>query len=352
MPPRQSLLRAVFGKPPGSRLGEFSLTARLGPLLATAIVFVVLYLAFGPDSPGLDIFVKLCVGAFVPFAALAALAAVKGQDAPWIWILPVAIVGTVIGGFASAAAVNADNFGILLNPRAILEDWSLGAAFGAFFIGLSLASTAVRRQEQVEHEMRQRLLEARLATLTARIEPHFLMNTLANLSELVESDARNANEMLQHLTDLLQAALEHSRDPASTLGKGLKLIESYLAIMRMRFADKLRFRIEPGAGREDIAFPALLLQTLVENAVDHGIEPRTAGGTVTVESRRDGDRVVITVADDGEGFDKAQCAEGTGLRNVRDRLDSFFAGQAAFTIDSSPAHGTTARLTIPAAVRS
>ena len=348
----QSLLRAIFGEPPSGRLSEFTLRDRVGPLLATAIALLFLYLAFGRVSAGLEVFVKLCAAAFVPYAALAALAAIKGEDAPWIWILPVAVVGVIGGGLVSAALeIAVDSFndrGVSWEMYAILPHWSLGAAFGAFFIGLSLATTAVRRQEQIEFEARQRLLEARLQTLTARIEPHFLMNTLANLSALVESDSKAAHEMLEHLADLLQAALEHSRDPASTLGKELELIESYLAIMRMRLGDKLRFKVRSGAGFDNIAFPALLLQTLVENAVVHGIEPGTRGGTVTVEARQESDHVIVTIADDGVGFDPEQCADGTGLQNVRDRLDSFFSDKASFRLYSSLELGTTARLVFPA----
>lgn len=337
---RQSLLRAIFGEQRSGRLSEFRLRDRGGPLLATAIVLIVLYFAFGSDSSGFQLFVKLCAAAFVPYAALAALAAVKGEDAPWIWVLPVAIAGVIGGGFAAAAAPDFDD--------PILVDWSLGAAFGAFFIGLSLATSAVRRQEQIEFETRQRLLEARLQTLTARIEPHFLMNTLANVSALVESDAKGAHEMLEHLADLLQAALEHSRDPGSTLGKELELIESYLAIMRMRLGDRLRFKVESSAGLDDIAFPALLLQTLVENAVAHGIEPGTGAGSVSVEAAQEGERIVVTIKDDGVGFDPARCADGTGLQNVRDRLGSYFSGKASLRLDSSPGLGTTARVTFPA----
>jgi signal transduction histidine kinase len=348
----QSLLRAIFGGQPSGRLSEFTLRGRIGPLLATAIALVVLYLAFGRDSAGIEVFIKLCAAAFVPYAALAALAAIKGTDAPWIWILPVAVVGVIGGGLVSAAvAIEVDRFndpGASWDLYTVLPHWSLGAAFSAFFIGLSLATTAVRRQEQIEFETRRRLLEARLQTLTARIEPHFLMNTLANLSALVESDSKAAHEMLEHLADLLQAALEHSRDPASTLGKELELIESYLAIMRMRLGDKLRFKIQSGAGLDNIAFPALLLQTLVENAVVHGIEPGTRGGTVTVEAGQESDHVIVTIADDGVGFDSEQRAEGTGLQNVRDRLDSFFSGKASFRLDSSPGRGTTARVVFPA----
>jgi len=345
-----SLLRAITGeRQAAGRLSEFRLAGKLGPLLATAIVLVGLCVIFGTHTRGVEIFIQLCVAYLIPFAALALLTATRGINAGWRWILPVAIAGVVGGGFASAAITRRDKLETLLDISAVLPDWSVGAAFGAFFVGLSLATTAVRRQEQIEFESKHQLLEARLQTLTARIEPHFLMNTLANLSALVETDARAAHRMLDHLTDLLQAALEHSRDPATSLAQELELIDSYLAIMQMRLADKLRYTVEADATLANVAFPALLLQTLVENAVNHGIEACSSGGTVTVRAVRDDQSAVISVADDGAGFDAASCPEGTGLQNVRDRLGSFYAGGASLAIESTPGSGTVARLTVPLA---
>lgn len=346
---KQLLLRAFTRKHQcAGRLCEFSLAGKLGPLLATVIVLGILYLAFGATGPGLLIFVKLCAAYLVPFTALALLAGFKGIDVRWIWILPVATLGIIGGGFASAAVVYRNYLAMLLDIDTVLPEWLLGAAFSAFFIGLSLATTAVRRQEQVESEAQRQVLEARLQTLTARIEPHFLMNTLANLSTLVESDPKAANDILAHLVDLLQAALEQSRNLRSTLGQELKLIESYLLIMQMRLADKLEFAVDTDAECSDVAFPALLLQTLVENAVGHGIEPR-GSGRVLVTIERDDANIAVAVTDNGIGFDTGNCVEGTGLQNVRERLDSFYGGAASFAIESEASKGTRARVSFPVA---
>src|SRR5690606_40093334 len=102
-------------------------------------------------------------------------------------------------------------------------------------------TAAVRRREQRASEAQRQLVEARLQTLTAQIEPHFLMNTLANLRYLIKTDSRAAHEMIDHLADFLEGALERSRGLRSSLGEEIQLVESYLSIMRIRFGDRLSF---------------------------------------------------------------------------------------------------------------
>ena len=124
-------------------------------------------------------------------------------------------------------------------------------------------TSAVRQSEQAEFETRQRLLEARLKMLSARIEPHFLMNSLANLRYLIKSDPSTAYEMLDHLSGFLQGAIERSRDLATTLGQEVQLIESYLRIMQIRLGDKLRYQIDVPNHLHSAPLPALLLKLKV-----------------------------------------------------------------------------------------
>jgi hypothetical protein len=343
-----------------TRLGEFSFAGRFVPLAAFVVLAAGMYFVYSYDqtlsaqllSGVLSLFLELSLAYLVPFALLATLARVMGSDPPWRVVLVVAVLGAALGGCAAAAMalVPAPDWIAVwsTSPRTVLREWLLGATFSAAFIGVSLASTAARQRERAEFEVRQQLQEERLQLLAARIEPHFLMNTLANLRYLVKSDAATAYVMLDHLSDFLQGALERSRDPTSTLGHELQIVESYLAIMRIRLGEKLRFEIDVPPSVRDAAFPALLLQTLVENSITHGIGPADQPGLVWLRAREEYRHIVLAVGDNGVGFDaQGKPGQGLGLRNVRDRLEAFYRGRASFMIGSAAAGGTEALIIIP-----
>jgi signal transduction histidine kinase len=343
----QRLLKAAATPEGRGRLGDFRFVGRAGPVAAFAVLATALFLWKGWDQP-VVILLKLWTAYSFAFAALALLAKVKGRDAGWAWVLPVATVAVAVGGAASAAIALAPRWPELLVLERALPEWALGAAFSAFFVGLSLATSEVRRRDQVASDARRQLLETRLQTLTAQIEPHFLMNTLANLRYLIKTDSRAAAKMLDHLADFLQGALERSRAPRSTLGQELSLVESYLSIMQIRMGERLRFATSVPAELHEVPFPPLLLQTLVENAVTHGIEPHGGAGSVSVAARRDGARIILSVTDDGVGFDGSATGKtGLGLHNTRERLDTFFDGKASLEIAAGSASGTVAAISIP-----
>ncbi|HTQ35431.1 MAG TPA: histidine kinase, partial [Steroidobacteraceae bacterium] len=289
------------GDLPAARLGEFTFAGRTGPFVALVVVATGMFL-FSGYSRSLQLLLELCAAYSVAFSVLALLARRMGTNAPWRYVLAVAVLGAALGGCVSAAIALAPDWRALLVPARAVRPWERGAAFSTFFVGLSLATAAVRQREHGEFATRQRLLESRLQMLAARIEPHFLMNTLANLRYLVKSDPATAYAMLDHLSEFLQGALERSRDLRSTLGHELQIIESYLAIMRIRLGEKLRFDVDVPPGLRAMAFPSLLLQTLVENSITHGIEPLDGTGTVVIRAREEGARIVLTVTDDGAGF--------------------------------------------------
>lgn len=340
-------LTRAFSRPT-TRLGDFTIAGRVGPVLAFVLLAGGLYLYSG-YTRSLQLMIELCAAYAAAYFLLAALAMIAGPNAPWKLVLPVAVAGAALGGYAAAGIAFAPDWAALTSWPRILPEWRMGAAFSAFFVGLSLATAAVRQREQDEFETRQRLLEARLQMLAARIEPHFLMNTLANLRYLVKSDAATAYAMLDHLSDFLQGALERSRDLNSTLGQELQIVESYLAIMQLRLGEKLRFRIDVPDDLRAIRFPSLLLQTLVENAIMHGIEPVDRQGEIAISATETAGSIQLSIADDGAGLAGSGHApgHGVGLRNVRDRLDTFYKGRAAFEIGPRASVGTDARLTIP-----
>jgi signal transduction histidine kinase len=328
------------------RLGDFRWAGRSLPLVAFAGVAAVFYLWRGPVGP-FWVLLKLWAAYSTAWLTLATLATAKGVDAPWRFVLPTAGAGVALGGLVAAAITFAPNWSALLDGPRLLPELGFGAAFSAFFIGLSLLTAEVRRRELLATETRRQLLEARLQTLTAQIAPHFLMNTLANLRYLIKNDPAAASRMLEHLADFLQGALDRSRTTHSSLGQEIELVESYLKIMQFRLGGRLSFTIASQPELADVSFPPLLLQTLVENALRHGIEPAGSGGTVNVTVQREDKHIVVRVSDDGVGLGP-NSVPGVGLRNTLERLSSFYDGRASFDLARGANAGTVATISIPA----
>lgn len=323
------------------------LISRFGPVALLLGVAIAMYW-WGGTTSSVAILVKLWVAYSVAFIALASLAKLQGSDASWVYVVPIVVCGIAILGFAGAAVVFAPDWQVLLEPLSVGSEWAIGAAFSVFFVSLFLVTAEARRREQAAEDSRRQLLEARLQTLTAQIEPHFLINTLANLRYLIRTDAGAASRMLEHLADFLQGALARSRAPHSTLGQELELVASYLSIMQIRLGRRLQFTTQIPAELRDVPFPPLLLQTLVENAVTHGIEPSEKDGNIGVNVRRDGSRIVVHVTDDGVGIAGKECPSGVGLSNTRERLATFYRGKASFELAPARPSGTTAAITFPA----
>jgi sensor histidine kinase YesM len=196
-----------------------------------------------------------------------------------------------------------------------------------------------------------RATAAQLKLLQAQIEPHFLFNTLANVHSLIDQDAAKARAMLGAFTDYLRASLGGLRRDEVTLGEELALAEAYLRVQATRMEERLRFSIEADDATRRTPLLPLLLQPLVENAVQHGLEPQLEGGSVSVRARTEGGAVVVEVRDDGRGPDApAEAARrrgaGLALGNVRERLAARFGSDASLTL--APARpGTLATLRLP-----
>ena len=206
---------------------------------------------------------------------------------------------------------------------------------------LDLASAA---QTATEKE----LTEARLNLLHAQVEPHFLYNTLASAQLLTRSDPVRAEAMLGHLIQYLRRSLPNAEGEMSTLGAELERALAYLEILQVRMGDRLDVQVDVGEALRATPMPAMMLQTLVENAIKHGLEPRTGGGTVWIRARRDDDTVAVTVADNGEGFNSKTSGTGIGLKNVRERLRLRYAGAANLSVVANFPAGVAATLTVPA----
>lgn len=190
---------------------------------------------------------------------------------------------------------------------------------------------------------------AELKMLQAQVEPHFLFNSLASLQQLIRLQPATAERFLGELHDYLRLALPSLREPLSTVGKEFALTRAYLIVMATRLGARLQFHVQADADCTAHAMPPLMLLTLVENAVRHGIEPLPQGGEIRVTARRNGDRLVVDVADTGAGLLAAAAApgQGLGLANVRDRLTSLYGAAAHLSIQQANGSGVLARIALP-----
>ena len=207
-----------------------------------------------------------------------------------------------------------------------------------------------RRNEQAAAQQtvtEKELTVAKLSLLHAQVEPHFLYNTLASAQYLTRSDPARADEMLGNLITYLRHSLPRTEDSLSTLGEELERARAYLEILKIRMGARLNLQIEVPETLKSLPFPAMMLQTLVENAIKHGLEPKSGGGTVWIIARTIDDMLAVTVADDGQGFNAGSSGTGIGLKNVRERLRLAYGGAASFAIVANFPSGVAATINIP-----
>jgi len=225
-------------------------------------------------------------------------------------------------------------------------------------VGIALKVWNALRIEMKLEEQKRLLLEARLDALQRQINPHFLFNTLNSIASLVRMKPDLAREMIVKLGNILRALLQ-DHDSYVPLSEELKFTDDYLAIEVVRFgAEKLKVEKEIDPRTLKVLVPSILLQPLIENSIKHGLEPRMKGGTVTLRSRLEGDRVRIEVADDGVGMvDRpvtalSRVGAGIGMKNVQERLEVLYGNQASFKVVSNPGRGTLVSIEIPAELAS
>ena len=193
------------------------------------------------------------------------------------------------------------------------------------------------------------LVQAQLGALRAQLHPHFLFNTLHAASALMTRDADGARTVLADLSDLLRAALDRDDEPEISLAEERDVLGAYLRIARARMGDRLTLAEELAPDTLDAFVPPLLLQPLVENAVEHGVAPRARGGTVAVRAVREGDTLVLRVEDDGVGLvgGDGMTREGVGLGNTRRRLAGLYGDAAGLTLAPRPEGGLCVEVRIP-----
>ncbi len=223
------------------------------------------------------------------------------------------------------------------------------AIVAKFFIDRSRAAlrmAELKRKEAEYSRMSQQVTEAKLSALQAQVEPHFLYNTLASVQALTEVDPAQANAMTGHLIQYLRNALPKMRESVSTVGQEVELVRAYLNILQMRMGKRLTFDIAVPPELMDAPFPPLMLPSLVENAIKHGLEPQREGGEVRIRAESVGDRLRMIVADTGRGFSDTP-GTGVGLTNIRERLAAMYGADARLTMEASAPRGVVATIEVP-----
>jgi len=228
----------------------------------------------------------------------------------------------------------------------------------AFLIGTSYWRLVIVRlwyerlatEELKRHaaEQAQALAETRLHMLQAQIEPHFLFNTLASVQHLVRTDPEQADFLLTQLISYLRQAIPDVRGTASALGCEFASIQTYLDIVRVRMGGRLTVTVQYDPALADVPFPSLIIHTLVENAIKHGVEMKTGPVSIGVTARPVQHGIEVSIRDNGVGLGAINTVSGgVGLRNIRDRLALAYDGSARLDIADVPGGGVCATVSIP-----
>ena len=329
--------------------------------LAISIFVGIIYVLLTKDwnNPVDTLIVSLCIGTGISFSTIGVRWLLNNIPHPKpVGTLLIGFIGipigVLVGDYTSGIFIpgHVSIIGSGFNIRVTLIYLTLGLIGGTigilFFTGKWRAAEHQRRLEQAQRAAAQ----ANLRRLQAQVEPHFLFNTLANLDALIALDPRQARVLLGHLNRYLRNSLNHSRSEATTLRDEIEQLRAYLGIMEIRLPDRLQTSIDCPPDCAELPLAPMLLQPLVENAIKHGIEPSPRGGEIQIRARIADETLIIEVRDSGIGLDKAQPNEtsnGTGIANIRERLEVLYGKEARLELAALPESGTQAMLRIPLA---
>lgn len=206
----------------------------------------------------------------------------------------------------------------------------------------------LRTRQQQEHATRlqAQLAEARLEALRTQMNPHFLFNTLHAVSAMVERNPSGVRKMIARLSELLRHTTDAHAADLVPLREELDFLGKYIDIMEIRFQGRLKIERNIAPETSDALVPNLILQPLVENALEHGVSRVKGEGHIEITSRREGGRLVLTVRDNGPGL-REETRDGVGIANTRARLAQMYGDEGTLALVSPPEGGTVAEITLP-----
>jgi sensor histidine kinase YesM len=271
----------------------------------------------------------------------------------FIAILIAIIIGSIGGSLLGFVFIGEKPSRFISEYAFFIHIVLIGLLFGSiityyFFSRERITSTEAQMQEERIKRLtsEKKAVETNLRLLQAQIEPHFLFNTLSNILSLLDTDLKKGKSMLMDLIRYLRTSLAKTRAEATTLGQEIEMIKAYLNIFKVRMEGRLRYRIDVPDNIEDLPFPPMLVQPLVENAIKHGIEPKIEGGEVILRARKNGDIIRVELADTGTGF-LEDGDMGFGLSNVRERLQSLYGDRGRLILEENRPSGLKAIIEVP-----
>ena len=265
------------------------------------------------------------------------------------------LVGILVGNLANNA-IDPVLFPRMKDESTLLKElsavllWShviAAGVVGYFFLLREEEGAATLHREQMRRiDLDRELAEARLQLMQAQIEPHFLFNALANVRRLYQTDAPSARAMLDQLSRYLGAMLPRMRSTESTLGQELALALAYLHVQKIRMGARLHVIAAVPESLQALPFPPMMLVTLVENAIRHGVSPLPQGGEVRIAATLAGGRLRVQVTDNGVGLAESS-GSGVGLANISARLVTLYGADAQLLLAQNATAGVTATLELP-----
>jgi len=295
---------------------------------------------------------QLIVGGCIFVAAAAAVLVPTSSAARKILLLAALIA---LGALAGETLVllrlslppGISTAGVLLSRAA---RWLVVAGLAGFFFVFQrqAAEAAARAHESELRRIRfdQQMTEARLQSLRAQIEPHFLFNTLATVQQLYRTEPARGRKMLANFIRYLRIALPQMRHDETTLRHEVDLARAYLDVLKVRMGERLQVNIEVPDALAALAFPPLTLSTLTENAIKHGLNPLPEGGAVEINARVEGGQLKVSVADTGAGL-RVSGGSGAGIANLRARLAVLYGNAGNLEIAANMPRGIRATITVP-----
>ena len=339
-------------------LGDARYALLLNVLCALFITFVL----SGGQSFWLNLLASMCIGS-IAFLLIDGIRLAwwgegrRPQKLPFIVLIIVSaavaqVGGTMLFGWLANIDVPAP---IAMSPRNVsMTVFTLAVASAAILFFSSREKIARLQMEAAQEKARaesvaRQAMQAQLQLLQAQIEPHMLFNTLANLQGLISFDPDRAQLLLDQLIQYLRATLSSSRAESTTLEQEFSLMQAYLGLMSIRMGARLSFTLDLPEALRQITVPPMLLQPLVENAIQHGLEPKIEGGHIHVQASTNAGVLILSVSDDGLGLGHPGQSKGThlGVANIRERLHGMHADAASLSLVANHPAGATARLTLP-----